>query len=178
MEFLLFLNPLISGPGSSTWRLLMCFESLLSLSLQEKESCVSELTEPGTRNSEAGTPVQVDVQKGLLLVILPMQASPSPTKDLSRESLKCLEDTLLEVVNNRTHVCEHSLDHAAVTISNLRGQKQQRGCIHHQPSETQGKRAATTLNFCPPDKGKALGAFHCSGSEAPQGFYSRLIGQN
>lgn len=66
MEFLLFLNPLISGTNSSTRRLLMCFESLLSLSLQEKENCVSKLTELGTQNTEAGTPVQADVQKGAL----------------------------------------------------------------------------------------------------------------
>ena len=49
-----FLNPLISGTNSISLRLLMFFESLLSLSLQEKGNCMSELTELGTQDPGAG----------------------------------------------------------------------------------------------------------------------------
>ena len=50
-----------------------------------------------------------------------MQASPGPTKGLFRESLECLEeDVFLEVLNNRTRVCQRRLHHAAVTIPSLR----------------------------------------------------------
>ena len=106
-----------------------------------------------------------------------MQASPGLTTGLFRESLGWLEEDVLLEVNNRTRVCQRRLDHAAVTISSLRGQKQQ-SCIQHQPSESQGESAASTLEFCPPDKGEVLGASNCSGSESPQGFTSRLTGQN
>ena len=45
---------MISGTNSIALRLLMFFESLLSLSLQEKENCMSELTELGTQDAGAG----------------------------------------------------------------------------------------------------------------------------